>query len=32
VDEALWHAMVPIRETGGRSLKDSCELFLEPYW
>ncbi len=32
LDEALWHAMVPIRETGGRSLKDSCELFLEPYW
>lgn len=31
-DEALWHVMSPIRESGGRSMKDSCELFLQPYW
>ena len=31
-DEALWHVMSPIRESGGRSMKDSCELLLQPYW
>lgn len=31
-DETLWHSMTAVEQVDGRSLRDNCELFLDPYW